>query len=243
MALTDEGKKVGSGSKNTARSGIVQDASLSRPTLREALEGLTASVQALSVDPALNSILERVEQIPNLEEKIRQDDERLRNLQTELEQSQSSHDIIQQGSLKTYTIDREKNRADLDKAQRQVAMLQAQLTQKETAIESLNKTGVSLVGKIKDLEESVKVQNGKAERASAAIQGLKGAVKAGKEANEKSESSLQQKEASMAQIQVEMKRLHSANETLENRVRRAEQRLKDTESLTIHLHDEDPTRM
>ncbi|KAK3625363.1 hypothetical protein LTR56_020448 [Elasticomyces elasticus] len=243
MAQANGEKQVESGSKNDALPGATQDAPSSRPMLRKALDGLMASVRALSVDPTLDSILERVELIPKLEEKIRQDDDRLKKLQTELEQSESSHGVILRGSLETYNIDREKNRAELDEARRQVAVLQGQLTQRETATESLKRAGASLGSKIKDLEESLKAQSDKANGASAAIQGLKVAVKANKDTNAKLESSLKQREASMAQTQVDMKRLQNANETLENRVRRAEQRLKDAESLTVPLHNEDPTQM
>lgn len=240
MATHHGSRTEGLATRNDVRPTKAPDDTSAR-TMRKVLEGMVASIQSLAADPSFKSLYERIDRIHELDEKIKQKDELIANLQLELQKSEASHKAMQQESLQVYNLKYEELKAAREEVQRKVEGLQGRLSGNETTIEILKKEKSGMTDKITQLEQSIQVKTNESENARNTIRELRGDVKTNQDAKEKAERDIQHYQAQVKQTQAEMKTLQKASHTWENRAKAAEQRLKDVDSLTVKLDEGIPT--
>lgn len=210
---------------------------------RSTLQTLIKSAKTLANDQSVDRILERFDRTVELEADVNSKEERIKALHAELEKQRIDHGITHQQSLLTYEASRDRVRSQLESSEANVVSLRSEIEKGHATLEALKSENVSLTNTIHKLNESVKVQDEKAKKAGLEIKTLQESLRTSEDANEKSKAVLRQQENQISRLEGDLKRLQNDYDTLDGQHRSTAQQLKDAQSLTVSLSNEDPEPM
>ncbi|KAM0721325.1 hypothetical protein Q7P37_003029 [Cladosporium fusiforme] len=180
---------------------------------RSVFQSLLDTVKTLSADKAFGSVLDGMDMVPAMQDKLRG-----------LREKERFNVLSRKQLLNDFNRDRDDLLAGSQEWQKEKQVLQQEVLCKADSAK----------------EQEVKQQKGKLEQNLKQIQGLNKAIEAEKQKNRSLQTSLEEERGRLTNIELEFQQLHKAHSNLQKRADWDAKKLQDTAELSISFIDEPP---